>query len=353
MFLYSIPILIYVFSFFFDEKFRGVITKIIILYLFIILSLRGDTGADYITYQERFNEESSINLIDAYDSFSIISFVLKNLNLDSFRLVLVIFAFFSSYGLYIFFKYVNTKYAIIILLYYYSYLFFVQPFNAIRAGVAALFFLLSIIHFIKKNKLKTISYFILSCLFHPTALIGIFCYFPILKRRFAIINIIIFFITVIVFDKLLISNFLNYINAASLGVFSIKANAYTENISNNIGNRTAPVYFVVITFKLFYNLVLRYFIYKIKNINESYLYILNVQLFAMFIYYFLFSLPVVALRFYELVGVVEIIIFVYPLFIFNEKNLVKFLLSFIILAQFIITTQLIGGTIVQKYIFYF
>lgn len=352
MLYYYFPLFLFVSSFFVDKVNKRLIIYIILFYLFAILSLRGDTGADYVNYSERFNKDNSIDLIGDYDSFSLLTSFFSYFNLGNFRFLLFFYAIVTISVLAFILKNFK-KCAIFILMYYYSYLFFVQPFNAIRAGASAMFFLTSILLFSNNQKLKSIFFFTTACLLHPTAIAGVLVFNSFLKKRISIILILVISLLVFFVGKLFFSFILDFINNRNLGLLSLKSIAYSDSVNNDVGTRTATFFFAIITLKLFMNIMIRSWCIKSNLISDKYFYILNVHLFSIFLYYFCFALPVVAARFYELIGIVEIIIITYPLIIFKEKSIIKLALFFVIMLQLIVTTLMLGGDIVKPYVTFF
>ena len=337
-----------------SEKYKKTVPWFVFLYFFILVILRGDTSSDYSAYLLRYNEVEydNGNIFDNYDSFIILRNLLKYVSLNNYRLIIIIYGIVTFYSLYAI-VFIDNKYKLITLFYFYSYFFFVQPVGAIRAGASALLFLLAILSYLRKHKIKTIFLFIFSIFMHPTSIIGIFVFNKYFFKKYKISHI--FYISILSFlaGKFIFSQVISFLEANNLGFLTSKSEAYRVSIENDVGNRTANFFIIVITLKLILNIIIRHFYYITNNKNQKIIYLLNIQVFAFVLYYFTFSLPVVAARFYELIGIVEIIIITFPILIFKEKKEISLLISGLIFIQFIITVHLLGGEIVKPFYFYF
>lgn len=353
MFYYYIPFLIALIGSIGRDKANKYITVFFVfIYMFLMVVLRGNTSSDYEAYQNRFSSIATINLFENFDSFALLTLFFNYFGLANLRFLLFIFGVLTFIPLYYVLK-KNLQYSLICLLYYYSYLFFVQPVSAMKAGVSALIFLLVVLFRAEnKNKIAFIL-FLLAVFFHPTSIVGIFIFSNYFKKNYNILSIIITSVIVFFLGKYFFSEVISYLANNNLGFITSKSEGYLEATENDIGTRTANIFLVVISLKLIFNLFLNYFFKKNNYNNIKVKYLINVQVFAILIYYFCFSLPVVAARFYELIGIVEVITIVFPLLIFKEKRTIQLLIYLLIFFQFYVTINLLGGEIVKPYYIFF
>ncbi len=350
---YYIPFLIALIGSISRDKVNKYITVyFVFIFMFLMVVLRGNTSSDYEAYQNRFSSIATINLFENFDSFALLTVFFNNFGLANFRFLLLIFGILTFIPLF-FVLIKNLQYSLICLLYYYSYLFFVQPVSAMKAGVSALIFLLVVL-FRAENKNKIAFFlFLLAVFFHPTSIVGIFIFSKYFNKNYNILRIIITSVIVFFLGKYFFSEVISYLANNNLGFITSKSEGYLEATENDIGTRTANIFLIVISLKFIFNLSLRYFFKKINYEDNKVRLLLNVQVFAIFIYYFCFSLPVVAARFYELIGIVEVITIAFPLLLFKEKKTIQLLIYLLIFFQFYVTVNLLGGEIVKPYYIYF
>jgi hypothetical protein len=152
MFYYYIPFLIALIgSIYKDKEYKYLTIYIVFFYMLFMVVFRGNTSSDYETYQNRFSSiNSSINFFENFDSFSLLTIFFNYFGLANFRFLLFFFGISTFIPLFFVIK-KNIKFSLIHILYYYSYLFFVQPASAMKAGVSAMIFLLVVLFHIENN----------------------------------------------------------------------------------------------------------------------------------------------------------------------------------------------------------
>lgn len=161
--------------------------KILAFFSFVILvilaCLRGnEVGFDVVSYAESFEWHTYL-LGDSYEiGWSLLCFFIDSLGGD-FRSLLFVSALLALFPLFVFFKKssadINKSFLI-----YYCLCFYFICFNQMRQAIALSFFCLAWHFYFNRQRMKCYSFFILSVLFHYSALffLALFLLYPLIKK---------------------------------------------------------------------------------------------------------------------------------------------------------------------------
>ncbi len=138
-------------------------------------------GVDQDSYNYFFMFNMFNNYFDSLSvgvepGFSVLTTLLKKVGLDSMNYLFLVFALLSV-PIKIRFIYKYSKYPILSILIFYSFMYFKQDFTAVRAAVAIGLFLWAIDDLFERNKYKYFIKIALACFFHISSIAYIPIYF--------------------------------------------------------------------------------------------------------------------------------------------------------------------------------
>lgn len=345
MWFYSIAFLILAIfnAYAYFRNFSKTAYIISLIFLIIIAAFRPATCcADYGTYIDYYNDLSNIPLTFLEPTF----FVIARLSDIIFKSATGIFIIYSILGVGI--KGLAllrlTKYYQVSLILYFGSFFLLEEMTQIRVGVAAAILLLSIPYIQEKKPLKFFSLILIGILFHYSLIIFILFYFidPVkINRTFYIATIFVIFIATI--SGL---NFISVLQLIKLGFLSQKIEAYQLLLEKGMFGGISllnPLLFLRIAILIFF--IINYEILLVKN--KYSLIITKIYAFSIFSFIALSALPVLAGRVSQLLGVVEIVLVPYGIYILRPKYLAVAL--FVFFALIIMYKQLYYSDLMTGY----
>lgn len=175
-----------------DQRTKNGFFIITIIMLWLFVSLRWETGSDWIPYKRYFY---TLDNIDAFElGYVIINHLVRELTVN-YTILLLICNFISLFLIYKFMeKYIKNR--LISMSLFYSYYFIINYFGANRRIIAIGLLFYSIRYIIERKKYKFVICVILAILFHRTAILFFPAYF-ISRNRYSnkkyIISFILFF----------------------------------------------------------------------------------------------------------------------------------------------------------------
>ncbi|KQS93201.1 EpsG family protein [Chryseobacterium sp. Leaf394] len=297
-------------SLFRNRKNIGLITFLLIVILGIFAGTRNSRiDNDYFIYTNLFSESTTSKSLGDEPTVTVITIFSKFLVENYVRLAFVIYAFIAVY-----FKLSSVKaylFSTLAIMLYVSNLFLVQEMTTIRAGVASGILLWMTPDLINKNNKAVLFKIFLATMFHNSSILFLSIYFV---NRYDVKFKYMFFILGLSLLTPILN--LNFISILRLDSIFWKAKVYLdvkkyEDVQLNIFN-------FKIIISMFYLAVLYWFRKKIKyNGFEIFLKIHILSL----VFFFLFSTTglTFSLRTYELISIIQIVL--YPLIIlcFNDR----------------------------------
>ncbi len=326
--LFILFFIFFILSFFF---FNGRKNNILYYSFFFILFLYAgfrplDICVDVLGYQQYYEDSN----FDVEISYRLISTGVKFFFGD-FRYLLLIYA---AIGVYLKFRAINllSDYPWSALVVYYPTYYLLHEFTQIRAGIASGLLLIAIPYLKNRKSAYFFGISTIAVFFHVSAIIFYPLYFIVndkLELKHVVYILTAFFLVFVMQIELEYLNILNYTSYLSL-----KANYYIESqashgISLNIFNR---IY-------LYKYGVLLFFIWNFASFKRIpyFACLLKIYALSIFIYLFMSKNVILAMRFSELLGVVEIILTPYIFYFFRSKNVGHFFIAIVSFSYLLIS----------------
>lgn len=335
-----------------NNNHRKYLLFICAIILFTIAGFRGrGVDGDYGGYVGMYNDAETLSYyIDNFDILiakdpmvTIISSAAKYLFDDGLIFLFLVFAFLG-----VLFKIKAIKelspFWLLSILVYYSQFFLLHEMTQIRAGVASGLLLLSIPSIREKHFLNFLKYVFLASLFHYSALVFLPLYFinhnKINVSLYVIIlvgSIMLFVLNVSIHplfnlfgENPITQRYFIYVNAYSLG----------KNTEHNPFNVLILLHIVVSMFLL----------WKAKDMalkNKYSIILIKIYIFSTAVFYLFSDMPVFAVRFYEMLTIVEIILIPCIINTFKQKNLASY--GVVLYAFGLLSLQLLHSNLLQPY----
>jgi hypothetical protein len=311
--------------------------------LFVIAAFRPATCcADYFTYVDYYNDLSNIPLTFLEPTFFVVSWLSSTVFHD----YLGLFVIYSLLGVTIkgyAIKQLTPYYGISLILYFCSF-FLLHEMTQIRVGVAAGILLLSIPYIHQRKPGVFFLLILIGCMFHYSLMIFSFFYFidsrRINPKVYILCLFLIFFATILGFNLITITQYIK------IGFLSSKIEAYQLLLEQGINAQISllnPLLFARMGILIFF--ILNYEQLLIKNENS--LVITKIYAFSIFTFVALSPLPVLAGRVSQLLGVVEIVLVPYAIYILRPKYLVICIV--VVFAMLIMYKQLYYSNLMEGY----
>lgn len=306
------------------SKYQKIIYWFCIFLLIVIAGLRPESCCqDYGEYISYYNNLSDIPITFLEPSFFVISWISTLI----FNNYIGIFLIYSALGVGLkgFAILKLTKYYSVSLLVYFGSYFLLHEMTQIRVGVAASFLLLSIPYIQKEKPLQFFLLIVVGCLFHYSLILFALFYFidsKKINRKLYIIAISVIFI-----GTLLGLNIVSLLSLIKLGFLTQKIEAYQLLLDQGMFGGISlinPLLFLRIGILIFFIINYQYLLTKCKYS----LVITKIYAFSIFSFIALSPLPVLAGRVSQLLGVVEIILIPYSIYIIKPKYAVLTLVIF-------------------------
>ncbi|WP_299285191.1 EpsG family protein [uncultured Mucilaginibacter sp.] len=317
MWFYSIVFLVLAIfnAYTYFRKFPKIGYVISIVVLIIIAAFRPSSCcADYGTYIEYYNDISNIPFTFLEPTF----FAIVWLSNIIFKSPIGIFIIYSMLGVSIkgFALTRLTKYYQVSLILYFGSFFLLEEMTQIRVGVAAAILLLSIPYIQEKKPLKFFPLVFVGFLFHYSLIIFAFFYFlnPAKINKYIYITAIFAVFVATIFGL----NFISILQLLKLGFLTQKIETYQMLLEQGMfGGITLlnPLLFLRIAILIFF--IINYEALLLRN--KYSLTVTKIYAFSIFSFILLSPLPVLAGRVSQLLGVVEILIVPYSIYILKPK----------------------------------
>ena len=324
--------------------------------LTLFASLRGNIGGDYEAYLNLYNTAKEAS--SQSDLFSVeftYYYICKIANFLSLGFMGVLFIY-DMLAISILFYAVSklSKQFFFVILFYYSFYFFLHPMIQLRASIAAGLVLVGVLCMIKKKRiLFYLSVLIGSC-FHISLLIFLPFYYLCRKIKLRPKFYFFFFLIAVIISKLIsISGTLLSLLPEAYSFITLKLLSHQNTLEAGIGNRTANIYYIMACLKILFNLFLQSKVKLLEQKEKHITYTLVIHYFAYIIYILLSDMHIVAARIAELLGIVEILLIPMLIYIFRPSYFGKILVCSISFIQLIITLFFIGGDFIKPYAFGF
>ena len=286
-----------------------------LLGLSLISGLRPSTCcADYLNYVDYYNDIDNRNIIQLEPTFFFISKTVKFIFNSSIGLF-VIYAFLGIFLKGLAFKKLSRLYLLSLVIYSSTY-FLRHEMTQIRVGIASAILLLSIPTIYEKDWVKFVLLLITGTMFHYSFLIFSFFYFlntktlnPVFYVGLLVTAYLAFFLKI---------NVISILGAIPIEFISGKISAYSNLLEAGVDTKI-NVFNILIIFRICFISILiwkRNFLYKK---NKYSIILIKIYAFSVFFFVFFFSLPVFAFRMNELIGVVEIILVPFIVYLLKEK----------------------------------
>ena len=304
------------------SRYENIYFAVTILVLIFTAALRTpNSDRDYQNYLDFFNKAPDL-IIEPF--FILISVLIKSTFGNSYILLFFSFSLLSLSLKYFAIKRLTELWFISAFIYF-SYFFILHDLTQIRAGVASSFlFLLVPVIFDRKPIL-----FILLCIsaicFHYSAIIFLPLWFVNkgFGRTFLYLLIPLGYLFYFLNFDLFFSLPFESINS-KLSVYKTLQDHDTEREKINVFN-----FFFLLKILIFYLLLFKFnYLY---NINKYFGIIISIYGLSLFSFLFFSKMPIVSFRIYELLGVIEILVFTFIYYLFKPK-LVPLLFYLIIAA---------------------
>lgn len=314
-----------------------------LFFLIVIAAFRPATCcADYSNYVDYYNDFLNIPFTFLEPTF----FVIASLSNIVFKSAIGVFIIYSILGVSI--KGLAlvrlTKYYQVSLILYFGSFFLLEEMTQIRVGVAAAILLLSIPYIQEKKPLKFFPLILIGILFHYSLIVFIFFYFlnpKRINRNIYIVAIFVVFVTTI--SGL---NFISLLQLLKLGFLTQKIETYQLLLDQGMFGGISllnPLLFLRIAILIFF--IINYEILLVKN--KYSLIITKIYAFSIFSFIALSALPVLAGRVSQLLGVVEIVLVPYGIYILKPKYLA--VVMFVFFALMIMYKQLYYSDLMTGY----
>jgi len=317
---------------YFNKKQSKIILYILGIFLILFAGTRNsDVSSDYDAYEFMFSSAVN-NIADYFYDFSITElsvFIIPQFahsilisEVDYVRLSFIIFALIG----------VSTKLKVLSnsdyffwgMMIYLSNLYLGQEMITIRAGVASGIFLLSIKDIVNKNDKAFFIKMGFAFLFHYTSILFILIW-ALIKFRISLKN----YLWGLVISLFIAFNNINILSLLLINRIFPKVNIYLESAGIE-GNDTINVFNFRIIFALLITLFFLFSYKKYKD-NNYFEVLFKIHVFSLIVFFALSSInKVFSLRSYELLSVIQLLLYPMILQIFQQKF--KIIGYFVILA---------------------
>ncbi len=286
-----------------------------LFFLIVITAFRpASCCADYTTYVEYYNNLSNIPVTFLEPTFFAISWLSDII----FKSSIGVFIIYSILGVSIKgLAFVRlTKYYSASLLLYFGSFFLLEEMTQIRVGVAAATLLLSIPYIQEKKPFKFFPLILIGCLFHYSLVIFIPFYFvnpTKIKKKLYIAAIFVIFLATICG-----LNILSILQLVKLGFLTQKIEAYQLLLEQGMFAGISllnPLLFLRIILFIFFVINYKALLSK----NKYSLIVTKIYAFSILSFISLSPLPVLAGRVSQLLGVVEVLLVPYGIYILKPK----------------------------------
>lgn len=315
--------------------------------LVLLAGLRYHTGYDYLSYQniyESINNFNDIFKLNIEIGFLFINWGLKFI-IDNFQVFIFVVAFFSVILKSKFLK-KYSEYAVIPLLYYFSFYFLVRDMGQMRQALSVGILIWSIPYIYKRDFWKFLSIVLLASSIHFTSIIFLICYF-FNKIKLNIPKIIILILLSLLFSIIDLKIILEYLFE---NIFNFLP--YSHKIPNYINNKPDEVarigfslkviwrLFILTISLLFYNRLIKF------KYFETYF---KIYFIGSVIFFSFNSVSIFAGRLTDSFFFIEGIILSYIIVLFKYKEIKIILLIVLALISFV---RLNGFVVRPEYINY-
>lgn len=298
--------------------------------------------ADYSTYIDYYENISNLPITFLEPSYFAISYFSK-------------FVFNGYIGIFIVYSILGvglkgfaiirlTKYYSVSLILYFGSFFLLQEMTQIRVGVASAILLLSIPNIQEKKSVRFFVLVLIGCIFHYSLLVFLPFYFVnvnVINKKAYITAIV--GVCIATFAGL---NFITIIQYIRLGFLSDKITAYQLMLEKGMFGDISlinPLLFLRIVILVFFIVYSKEMVVK----NKYSIIITKVYAFSIIAFIGLSPLPAIAGRINQLLGVVEIVLVPYGIYLLRPKYLAVVL--FVIFALMIMYKQLYYSDLMNGY----
>ncbi len=209
-----------------------------------------------------------------------------------------------------------SPYILICVIAYYSNYYLVQEMTQIRAGVASGFILMSISEIYRRNPVMYSVYMLCAAAFHYSALVFVPLYFinphTLNVKLYGIIIIISFLICAFKIDIIPVFNIFGDNPLTERFIY------YKSIFQNGFATRFKPLNMFLMARLGFCAFLLSKW-QHLKTMDRYSALIIKIYLISIVVYLIFPTQPVFAVRFRDLIGVVEIFILTYVMYLINEK----------------------------------
>lgn len=331
--MYYLIFLIGVFFIFFP-KHHKIFASIFTIFLLVLAIGRYGVGTDFFAYKFLYNSYNKSVLYEIFYStgreeilYRVLSTIGNNLGI-SYICSLAFYSVISLVSISIAAK-KFSKNALISMLTFYSFFYFVWIFSGIRQGIVISISIILILYCFDKERNKTLIIFtIILSMVHLSGLIIVFLYY-IAKSKWSKKSLIYLFIISFIIGIIPL-NFLSNFN-----ILSDRVSAYSsENNILKIDFQSIIRLLLIIIVFAFYN--------KIKNINSIHNFILKYYIIGICVYFLLKDVELVAARLSIYSRVLEIFIIPGILSVINKKYIYISILTIVILLFAYFNKELIN-----------
>lgn len=343
---FAIPVIVYFFSLLVASKNVDKIDAwflyaLVFICLVIIAGFRGSGVArDYQNYVDFFysiRAGETVSELTEPSYFYIVELV--TLFSDSYLPVFVIYALLGVFfKLLAFERILGIKAAFLAVIIYMSNFYILHEMTQIRIGLASGFFLLAIPYIVKRNFFKYLILILIGTFFHVSILITIPLYFieskkikPLFWLGLLMINLLFYIFHLSLMDLALLLTPESY---------KIKIHAYREfmlEATNDTNIRFVNRFLLY----LILNLFLLYNWKRLAKESPYFIILLKLSFVSLSTAFFFYDFYLFAFRFSELIGVVQICLFAFVAFTFNNKlfgvTLVLILTVFLLIINVLLT----------------
>ena len=287
-----------------------------LLLLAIIVGLRpASCCADYLNYQDYYFNLQNINVVILEPTYFIIAWIAKLL-FNSPIGVFLIYGFLGVFTKGIAFTRLSNFYLLSLIIYSGTF-FLLHEMTQIRVGIASSILLMSIPLIYKRKIFGFLGIIVLGTLFHYSFLIFIFFYFLDPHK----INPL-FYIGIIVMSFLIYLSGINTIMLLEhipIDFVADKVRAYNSLLEMGIDTKI-NVFNILVIFRIFFLSILLWKWEFLYEKNKYSVLLIKIYAFSTFFFVFLYALPVMAFRVRELLGIVEVILVPFVVYLLKEKH---------------------------------
>jgi hypothetical protein len=267
----------------------------------------------YVDYYDNIDTHSFIELEPTFFLISSISKVIFNSSIGVFLIYAVIGVLSKGFAI----KKLSSLYLLSLIIYS-STFFLLHEMTQIRVGIASSILLLSIPSIYERKKYIFLFFILLGTLFHYSFLIFGLFYFvqPKTLNPYLYLGLIAFgFIS-----YLLGINIVSMATLIPIEFISSKLIAYNKLLEMGVDTKI-NVFNILVIFRICFLLVLLWKNKFLYEKNKYALVLIKIYAFSIFLFTFLSTLPVLAFRIRELLGIVEIILLPFLIYLIKEKHI--------------------------------